>query len=489
MAASSDKPVAKTRAPARKPSPRRTAAAKAPEAEVKAEAKAEAAPKPAAPKPATPKPAARKPAAPKRRAAAKPKAAPKPKTAAATAAPKPATKSEAAGPAAKAETASTAPKAETASPAPTAEAPKAAAPAKPARTPAARKASPTRKPAAPATKPAKKAISLALQGGGSHGAFAWGVLDRIFEADCFDVKSIVGTSAGAMNASVAAYGLARGGPEGAREKLREFWGKISASSANSPLRPSWIDKMHGPGNMDFSPFFAAFDMMSRFASPYQFNPMNVNPLRDVIDDVIDFDWMHDETAVKLFICASNVMTGKIKVFTQKDLSIDAVLASACLPFMFQAVEIDGEHYWDGGYMGNPPLFPLIYEGGASDILIVQLNPINITELPTTAQAILDRINTISFNSSLMREMRVIDFMSKLIDGGMDAGGTLKRIYIHTVDGEETLREFGVSSKLNADMDFLKLLFDAGRREGEAFIEAHFDKVGVQSSTDISQKFL
>ncbi|MEO1612256.1 MAG: patatin-like phospholipase family protein, partial [Pseudomonadota bacterium] len=169
------------------------------------------------------------------------------------------------------------------------------APAKkaPARKPAAKAP-----PVAPAKATGKKPISLALQGGGSHGAFAWGVLDRLFEADVFDVKSIVGTSAGAMNASVAAYGLARGGPEGAREKLSEFWAAISDSARMSPLQPSWVDKMRGPGNMDFSPFFAAFDMMSRFASPYQLNPLNLNPLRDVLDEVIDFDWMHDETAVK-----------------------------------------------------------------------------------------------------------------------------------------------------------------------------------------------
>lgn len=369
----------------------------------------------------------------------------------------------------------------------------AAATATRARKPVTRRASASKRaakasPTEPAKSVGKKPISLALQGGGSHGAFAWGVLDRLFEADVFDVKSIVGTSAGAMNASVAAYGLARGGPAGAREKLKEFWAAISDSARMSPLQPSWVDKMRGPGNMDFSPFFAAFDMMSRFASPYQLNPMNLNPLRDVLDEVIDFDWMHDETAVKLFICASNVMTGKIKVFTQKDLSHDAVLASACLPFMFQAVEIDGEHYWDGGYMGNPPLFPVIYEGGAQDILIVQLNPINISELPTSANAILDRINTLSFNSSLMREMRVIEFMSQLIDRGAVDDATVKRVFIHTVDGDETLKDYGVSSKLNADRAFLDLLFDAGRREGEIFIEKHFDQVGVESSTDIAAKF-
>lgn len=340
-----------------------------------------------------------------------------------------------------------------------------------------------------AAKPVKKPLSLALQGGGSHGAFAWGVLDRIFEADVFDVKAIVGTSAGAMNASVAAYGLAKGGPAGAREALSGFWGRISDAARSSPMQPTWLDRMMGVGNVEYSPAFMMMDVMSRFASPYQLNPMNVNPLRDVLAASIDFDWMHEEKAVKLFICASNVMTGKIRVFTEKDLSIDAVLASACLPFMFQAVEIDGEHYWDGGYMGNPPLYPLIYEGGCPDILIVQLNPIVIDELPKTSQQIMDRINTLSFNSSLMREMRVISFVSKLIDKGFDDDGKLKRVFIHTVDGQESLKGFGVSSKLNADKAFLSHLFEAGRRQGEAFIAAHLDDVGVRSSTDIDAKFL
>ncbi len=334
----------------------------------------------------------------------------------------------------------------------------------------------------------KKPLSLALQGGGSHGAFAWVVMDRLLEEDCFDIKGIVGTSAVAMNASYAAYGLAKGSAPGAREKLGEFWGKISAASAKGPIQPSPLDRLMGVGNMDFSPMFAMFDMMSKFASPYQLNPMNLNPLRDVLEDVIDFEWMHSEEAAQLFICASNVMTGKMKVFTEKDFSIDAVLAPACLPFMFQAVQIDGEHYWDGGYMGNPPLYPLIYSGVCQDILIVQLNPINIEEVPKISKAILDRINTISFNSSLMREMRVIDFMSKLIDNGFDDGGKLKRMFIHTVDGEESLRNFGVSSKLNASRDFLDHFFTLGRAEGEAFFDTAYDKVGVESSTDIEKKF-
>jgi NTE family protein len=241
--------------------------------------------------------------------------------------------------------------------------------------------------------------------------------------------------------------------------------------------------------MDYSPGWQFFDMLSRMMSPYQLNPANANPLRDTLLEVVDFDFMHRETKVKLFICASNVMNGRHRVFTEKEVSVDAVMASACLPFMFQAVEIDGQHYWDGGYMGNPPIYPLIYNTDTLDVMIVQINPINIPELPTTAQAILDRINTLSFNSSLMREMRAINFVSKLVDSGFDNGGQLKKLNIHTIDAEAYLGKLSVSSKLNADWDFLQQLFQLGRAKADEFIAAHFDKIGVKSSTDIEAKFL
>ena len=336
----------------------------------------------------------------------------------------------------------------------------------------------------------RKRMNLALQGGGAHGAFAWGVLDRLLEEDALEFEGIVGTSAGAMNATVAAYGLCVGGPEGGREMLRTFWKKISDAARFSPLQPTPWDKMMNPGSgsLETSPGYIITDFLSRMFSPYQLNPTNKNPLRDVLASVIDFDRLHKEGKVKLFICASNVMTGRIKVFDKQHVTVDAVLASACLPFMFQAVEINGEHFWDGGYMGNPPLYPLIYQTETKDILILQLNPINIPELPTTSQAILDRINTLSFNSSLMREMRAIHFVTKLIDSGFDDEGQLKRVNIHTIDGEGVLEHLGVSSKLNADWDFLMYLHEEGRKKGEAFLSAHWDKVGVQSSTDIEAKF-
>jgi NTE family protein len=334
-----------------------------------------------------------------------------------------------------------------------------------------------------------KKINLALQGGGAHGAFAWGVLDRILEDGRIEIEGVVGTSAGAMNAAVTAYGLSIGGNEGARKTLHGFWKRIADAAKGGPLRPTWFDKMFRPlGSLDTSPGFIIMDALSRVMSPYQLNPSNVNPLKDVLLASIDFEAIHKAQKVKLFICASNVMTGRIKVFDKTKVTADAVLASACLPFMFQAVEIDGEHFWDGGYMGNPPLYPLIYHTDTNDVLIVQLNPINIRELPTSSQAIMDRINTLSFNSSLMREMRAIHFVTKLIDGGFDDNGRLKRILIHTVDGEEMLNQLGVSSKLNADWDFLMYLFEHGRERGALFLDQHYDKIGRESSTDIEEKF-
>ena len=229
--------------------------------------------------------------------------------------------------------------------------------------------------------------------------------------------------------------------------------------------------------------------MTRFFSPYQLNPLNQHPLRDVLMEVVDFERLRRESKVRLYTCAANVKSGRIRVFECHEMCIEAVLASACLPFMFQAVEVDGEHYWDGGYMGNPPIFPLIYNCAARDVLLVLINPIVIDEVPKTAQAIFDRINTLSFNSSLMREMRAINFVTKLVDSGFDDGGRLKRMFIHCVDAEEEMRKLGASSKLNAQWDFLLYLHRLGRQRAGAFLEANYDKLGRESSTDLTARFL
>jgi len=336
---------------------------------------------------------------------------------------------------------------------------------------------------------AEKTINLALQGGGSHGAFAWGVLDRLLEDERIGIEGVVGTSAGAMNAAVLAYGLAIGGNAGARETLRAFWTRVGEVAAGSPLQPSWLDRATSPGSMDQSPTWLWFDALTRFLSPYQFNPLNHHPLRDVLMAVVDFERLRRAPAVKLFTCAANVLTGRIRVFERHEMCVEAVLASACLPFLFQAVEVAGEHYWDGGYLGNPPIFPLIYNCASRDVVLILVNPIVIDAVPKTAQAISDRVNTLSFNSSLMREMRAISFVTRLVESGFTDGGRLKRMFIHCIDAEAEMRKLGVSSKLNARSDFLTYLHRLGRERGEAFLAAHYDKLGAESSTDIGERFL
>jgi NTE family protein len=229
--------------------------------------------------------------------------------------------------------------------------------------------------------------------------------------------------------------------------------------------------------------------LSRILSPYQANPANYHPLRQILIEQIDFARLRRSDAVKLFICASNVLTNRLRVFEGAEISAEAVLASACLPSLFQAIEIDGEHYWDGGYLGNPPIFPLIYNCDSTDVVLILINPITISELPTSAQAILDRINTLSFNSSLMREMRAIAFVDRLIDRGFDDEGRLKKVFIHCIDAEEDMRELGVSSKLNVGGEFLTWLFELGRKRAGTFLSKHFDKIGKESSVDIEERFL
>jgi NTE family protein len=260
-----------------------------------------------------------------------------------------------------------------------------------------------------------RTVNLALQGGGAHGAFTWGVLDRLLDEQHLAFEGISATSAGAMNAAVFAYGLTTGGREGAREALIDYWKRVSDAARLGPLQPSPIDKMLGNYRLTWSPAFSLLGFLTRVLSPYEFNPANYNPLREVVERSIDFEVLkRPDCPVKLFLSATNVRTGKVKVFAGEEISVSAVLASACLPTVFQAVEIDGEAYWDGGYMGNPALYPLIYNCKSADIVVVHINPLFRKEVPHAADDILDRINEISFNSSLMREMRAVSFVTRLI---------------------------------------------------------------------------
>jgi NTE family protein len=338
---------------------------------------------------------------------------------------------------------------------------------------------------------APKPIALALQGGGAHGAFAWGILDRLLEDGRVAVEGVSATSAGAMNAAVLSYGLLQGGPQGARVALRDFWRDIARTAeACNPFRKMPWEKFFNNGHtLDRSPMYFLTDMFLRILAPYEFNPLNFNPLRDVLGRHVDFTALKRNCPVPLYLCATNVETGKIRIFPSDEISIDVVLASACLPFLFQAVEINGESYWDGGYVGNPAIFPLIYNCGTRDIVIAHINPIVRRGVPKTAPDILNRINEISFNSSLMREMRAIRFVTSLIQQGKIAPGEMKEVFIHSIRSDDTMAALGVSSKLNADWDFLCFLHDKGREEADRWLQENYDSIGAMSSVDLQAEFL
>jgi NTE family protein len=334
---------------------------------------------------------------------------------------------------------------------------------------------------------AEKTVSLALQGGGAHGAFTWGALDAILEDGRLAIEALSGTSAGAMNAVVLSEGWLEGGAEGARAKLESFWRAISVDGKYGGSERSLIDTMLGAwGRNGTPPGMIWFELFSKVASPYDVNPLNINPLRGVIADLIDFEKVRASADVKLFIAATNVRTGKIKVFNGAELSPDHLMASACLPMLFQAVEIAGEAYWDGGYMGNPALFPLFYEAHCDDIMLVQINPLQRKELPTNARAIQDRLNEITFNASLLRELRAIDFVNKLVDNGKLPTDEYKRVLMHRIDGGPPLAQLTSSSRMNADWDFLLRLRDIGRAAAKRWLKRNYEAIGKSGTLDLKE---
>jgi len=338
----------------------------------------------------------------------------------------------------------------------------------------------------------RKHVNLALQGGGAHGAFTWGVLDRILEDDHLVIEGVSGTSAGAMNAAVMSSGHLAGGNAGARRALDKFWEGVSALGATSPIHRSWYDRLTGNWDLDDSPASVWLDTLSRLISPYQVNPLNIQPLRDLLAGLVDFDALRRADGIKLFVCATNVNTGKVRIFERKEMSLEALMASAALPNVFQAVEIDGEAYWDGGFMGNPAIFPLIYNCTCPDVVIVQINPLTRRDVPTTAGEIMNRLNEITFNASLMREMRAIAFVLRLLDevpGEAPAIRALKRIHIHLIEDEKAMESLGVASKLNTDFDFLLYLKELGRRTAGQWIERNLGWIGKRSTVNIREKFL
>ncbi len=333
----------------------------------------------------------------------------------------------------------------------------------------------------------RKMINLALQGGGAHGAFTWGVLDRLLEHGGVGVEAITGASAGAMNAVALAHGLACGDHEVARAKLRAFWERVCETARTSPIQRTAVDRMFGQWNFDQSPAYIWFDIISRVASPYQLNPLNLNPLRDLVADVIDFDCVRS-SPVKLFISATNVETGRTRVFRNEELTPDHAMASAALPFMFQAVEIDGAPFWDGGYMGNPPLWPLFDHSEADDVLLVQINPFQRAGAPRSAREILNRLNEITFNSSLLKELRAVDFVTRLLEDGRLEGTGYRRVLMHIIEDEQALSALGASSKMNAEGAFIEMLFQKGRSAAGAWLDRHFDDIGVRTTVDLRALF-
>ncbi len=331
------------------------------------------------------------------------------------------------------------------------------------------------------TGPDIKHINVALQGGGSHGAFTWGVLDRLLEEPKLAIEAISGTSAGAINAVVLAEGLHRGGPEVARNKLETFWKTVSLGAASSPIQRTMLDIMLSNWSLDANPMLAMFEMMSRVVSPYQFNPLNLNPLRDLLEAQVDFNEVRACACTELYISATNVHSGRVKVFNGAEITADAVMASACLPYLFQAVIINDVPYWDGGFMGNPVLFPFVECSVSRDVLIVQVNPIQRNETPQTAREIVDRVNEISFNAPLIKELRHLDFLNRAIRRGDLEGLGYAETRLHRIGGGDEIAKYGASSKLNAEWTFLSNLRDAGRKAADDWLQAHFDDIGRRAT--------
>jgi NTE family protein len=340
-----------------------------------------------------------------------------------------------------------------------------------------------------ATKSARaktKTVNLGLQGGGSHGAFTWGVLDRLLEEDRISFEGVTASSAGAVNAVVLAHGLTVGGRDEARDSLRRFWRRMSEKASHGLLRPSPLDNLSGNFGLERSPGYLIMDAVSYFTSPYLYNPLNYNPLRVVLEEIVDFERLRRDPAIKLFLCATNVRTGKVKVFKVDELGPDHVLASTCLPLLMHAVEIDGEVYWDGGFSGNPAIFPLVYECQSRDVVMVHLTPAERPEVPFTSHEIMNRMQEIGFNAALIREMRAVAFINKRVGEGKMRGG--KEMLIHVIEAEDVIREFPGSSRLNNSWDFLMHLHDVGRKRADAWLTDNFAELGQASTVDLEEKY-
>ena len=332
-----------------------------------------------------------------------------------------------------------------------------------------------------------KRINLALQGGGAHGAFTWGVLDHLLDDGRLAVEGISGTSAGAVNAVMLADGLRRGGAEEARKRLSDFWKAASLGGDLPPVQRAVLNRLFSLLPGEGSPTLDWLTAWSRYLSPYDLNPLNINPLKDLIERFVDFDGLRSDPR-QIFIAATNAQTGRLHIFPRDKISAEAVMASACLPAVFRAVEIDGVPYWDGGYLGNPVIYPFFRSTSSEDVLIVQINPLVRKKIPTSTREIMSRVSEITFNSSLMAELRAIEFVNRLIDQGRIPHGTgvneYRRINVHRIVLEGLGERFASATKLRNDFESFELLRKLGQRATRRFLDAHYDDIGTRSSVDL-----
>jgi NTE family protein len=329
-------------------------------------------------------------------------------------------------------------------------------------------------------------LSLALQGGGAHGAFTWGVLDALLAHGRCAIDAISGTSAGAVNAVALAHGWMAGGREGARAALERIWTAIGTQ-----LPFEWWTVGNGE-QLSLAPAARALLHWSRYVSPYQFNPLDLNPLRDLLQSQIDFERLRRHSPVQLFLSATHANSGRLRVFRNRELSVQAVLASACLPTLHRAVEIDGEPYWDGGYTANPALFPLIADSRPADLLIVLLSPLKHHQTPRSAQEIHERTLEIAFNATFLREARLLGEAQAMARRGWLPGGRLdrrlRRMRFHLIEAQDLLGPLRSETRLIAHLPFLQLLRDQGRLRAEGWLSSQGQRMGRASSADLLRLF-
>lgn len=338
----------------------------------------------------------------------------------------------------------------------------------------------------------RKIVTLALQGGGSHGAFTWGVLDRLLEDERIEIEGISGASAGAMNAVVMAHGLTAGGRAGARQALKDFWESVGSRAPFSVMPDNLKSADDLAAQSDLPAAFKPLLSLMRFFSPYQLNPFDINPLRDILNQQIDFERLRDECPLRLFIATTQVSTGTLKLFRNRQLTIDVLLASACLPLLHRAVEIDGEAYWDGGLTANPPLFPLVHKCTARDIMVVLLHPRPHSRIPMTADDIWHRLTEMGFSSTFFTELQGLILAQREARRGWFAFGRVERrlrqLNMHVVESQDLMAQLGRHSKLNAQPAFIHGLHEEGRARADLWLKENFRQLGVRSSFRLDRLF-